>query len=61
MFVLSSPSGVGKTTLAKMMLQHAEHLHVSISYTTRQIRPGEVDGKDYFSQTEIHFKNARSG
>jgi guanylate kinase len=48
MFVLSSPSGVGKTTLAKMMLQHAEHLHVSISYTTRQIRPGEVDGKDYF-------------
>jgi len=48
MFVLSSPSGVGKTTLAKLMLQHAEHLHVSISFTTRKIRPGEVHGKDYF-------------
>lgn len=48
MFVLSSPSGVGKTTLARMMLKNAEHLYVSTSYTTRKIRPGEVDGKDYF-------------
>lgn len=48
MFVLSSPSGVGKTTLAKMLLKHTEHLHVSISYTTRKMRQGEVDGKDYF-------------
>ena len=48
MFVLSSPSGVGKTTLAKMLLGNTEHLYLSISYTTRNVRPGEIDGKDYF-------------
>jgi len=51
MFVLSSPSGAGKTTLAKLLLQNDKHIHSSISYTTRAPRDGEVDGVDY------HFTN----
>lgn len=48
MLVLSSPSGAGKTTLANLLLKSEPHLHSSISYTTRAIRPGEVHGKDYY-------------
>ncbi|MBS0236204.1 MAG: guanylate kinase [Proteobacteria bacterium] len=48
MFILSSPSGAGKTTLARMLLQKDKHLHTSISYTTRAPRPGERDGVDYY-------------
>ena len=47
MFVLSSPSGAGKSTIAGKLLQAEPGLGVSISYTTRPIRPGEVDGRDY--------------
>lgn len=47
MFVLSSPSGAGKSTIAGMLMQSEPGLGVSISYTTRPIRPGEVDGRDY--------------
>lgn len=47
LFVLSSPSGAGKSTIAKMLLASEPELSMSVSYTTRPIRPGEVDGKDY--------------
>lgn len=47
MFVLSSPSGAGKTTLSRRLLALDENLHLSVSVTTRPRRPGEVDGVDY--------------
>src|SRR5436305_8418414 len=47
MFVLSSPSGAGKTTLSRMLIAENPDLKMSVSVTTRQIRPGEVDGRDY--------------
>lgn len=46
--VLSSPSGGGKTTIAKALLAARDDLGYSISATTRPMRPGEEDGKDYF-------------
>ncbi|WP_243329659.1 guanylate kinase [Mesoterricola sediminis] len=47
-FVLSAPSGTGKSTLAKRLVQELPDLDFSISFTTRAPRAGEVDGKDYF-------------
>lgn len=47
LFVLSSPSGAGKSTIARMLREDQPELVVSVSYTTRPIRPGEVDGVDY--------------
>lgn len=52
LLVLSSPSGAGKTTLARALLESDTDIHLSVSVTTRPARPGEVDGKDY------HFINA---
>jgi len=48
MFILSSPSGAGKTTIARRILKKDGQIRLSVSYTTRPIRPGEVDGRDYF-------------
>lgn len=48
MFVLSSPSGAGKTTLSRRLLAEEEGVAMSVSVTTRGPRPGEVDGKDYY-------------
>ena len=47
MFILSSPSGAGKTTISRMLLGGDAAISLSVSATTRPIRPGEVDGKDY--------------
>ena len=47
MFILSSPSGAGKTTIARKLLQSDAGLAMSVSATTRAMRPGEVDGRDY--------------
>jgi guanylate kinase len=47
MFVLSSPSGAGKTTLSRMLLRADRHIKLSVSVTTRPKRPGETDGRDY--------------
>jgi guanylate kinase len=48
LFVLSSPSGVGKTTLTKKLASQNSQFVISISHTTRKPRPNEVDGKDYY-------------
>ncbi len=47
MFVLSSPSGAGKTTLARMLLKADRNVELSVSVTTRPKRRGEIDGRDY--------------
>ena len=47
LLVLSSPSGAGKTTLARRLLASDGHIELSVSVTTRKPRPGEVDGRDY--------------
>ena len=47
MFVLSSPSGAGKTTLSRMLIAEYPDLKMSVSVTTRPMRPGEVEGRDY--------------
>lgn len=53
MLVLSSPSGAGKTTLTRKLLEEDKGVALSVSVTTRKIRPGEKDGRDY------HFVNRR--
>jgi guanylate kinase len=47
LFIISAPSGAGKTSLVKALLGINPHIDLSISYTTRDPRPGERDGKDY--------------
>ena len=48
MFVLSSPSGAGKTTLTKKIAENNKSFKISISHTTRKPRPNEINGKDYY-------------
>ncbi|KLN60209.1 guanylate kinase [Kiloniella spongiae] len=55
MLVLSSPSGAGKTTISRILLEREEELTLSISATTRQMRPGEIHGKDYFFVSAEEF------
>jgi guanylate kinase len=55
MFVLSSPSGAGKTTLSRLLIERVEGLSLSVSATTRPKRPGEVDGRDYKFVDETTF------
>lgn len=55
MFVLSSPSGAGKTTLSRLLIDRVEGLSLSVSATTRPMRPGEVDGRDYKFVDETTF------
>lgn len=57
MFVLSSPSGAGKTTLSKRLLDKNPDIVISVSWTTRAPRPGEVDGRDYVFVDEARFKD----
>jgi guanylate kinase len=55
MFILSSPSGAGKTTISRRLLEHDADIRLSISVTTRSARPGEVDGKDYHFRSQAEF------
>ena len=56
LFVVSAPSGAGKTTLCTAMTDSLENLTHSISYTTRKPRPGEIDGRDYYFVSEQRFR-----
>lgn len=56
MLVLSSPSGAGKTTISRRLLELDDNLTLSVSMTTRPIRPGEIDGVDYRFVDEAVFK-----
>ena len=55
MFILSSPSGAGKTTISHKLLKHDPAIQLSVSATTRPIRPGEIDGKDYQFVSQAAF------
>ena len=56
MVILSSPSGVGKTTLTKKIQQKYHNFKISVSHTTRQPRSNEVDGVDYFFISKDKFE-----
>jgi guanylate kinase len=58
-FVITAPSGTGKTTLLKKLVAEDANLQFSISYTTRAPRPGEVDGNDYFFVSPDKFHDLR--
>ncbi len=55
MFILSSPSGAGKTTISRMLLERDPEIKLSVSATTRPMREGEVDGKDYHFVSREQF------
>jgi guanylate kinase len=57
--VVSAPSGAGKSTLCQMLLKRQKNLMFSVSVTTRQPRPGEVDGRDYFFVSDAAFNAMR--
>lgn len=57
--ILSSPSGGGKTTIAKELLRGRADIGYSVSCTTRPRRPGEIDGTDYFFLSRAEFEEAR--
>ena len=61
MFVLSSPSGVGKTTLTKKLAKNNTNFTISISYTTRKPRPSEINGKDYCFVNKEEFDSLIQG
>lgn len=56
LFVVTGPSGVGKGTVLHEVLQQLDRVHYSISATTRNPRPGEVDGKNYYFVTREQFE-----
>ena len=60
LFIISAPSGAGKTTLASRLFQEVPDLRPSISYTTRAPRKGEVNGRDYHFVSEEHFVQMRN-
>jgi guanylate kinase len=61
MFVLSSPSGAGKTTLSRLLIERMPGLRMSVSATTRAKRPGEVDGRDYLFVDKTRFEQMVAG
>ena len=56
LYIISAPSGAGKTSLVKEVISSLNSLSVSVSHTTRQKREGEIDGKDYFFISVEKFK-----
>ncbi|MFZ2301381.1 MAG: guanylate kinase [Gallionella sp.] len=62
LFVVSAPSGAGKTSLVHALLNINPQIDLSVSYTTRDPRPGEQDGKDYhFVSREVFLAMAKRG
>ena len=56
LFVVAAPSGAGKTTLVRLLLEREASVHLSISYTTRSPRPGEQDGREYHFVDTVAFQ-----
>lgn len=56
LYIISAPSGAGKTSLVKQLLAEMPRLAVSISHTTRPMRPGEIHGQDYFFVSVAEFQ-----
>lgn len=62
LFVISAPSGAGKTSLVRGLIQSTNDIQVSVSHTTREQRPGEVDGTDYhFVDKQAFTERLESG
>lgn len=59
LFVIAAPSGAGKTSLVRALMEQEPHLQFSISFTTRARRPTEVDGHDYFFVDQATFFRMR--
>ena len=58
--IISSPSGAGKTTLCKLLLKKMSNINLSISYTSRNKRLNEINGKDYFFVTKEKFNRLKN-
>ncbi len=61
LYVVAAPSGAGKTSLVKALMAREPRLRFSVSYTTRQPRPNEVDGRDYHFVTQSRFEDMIAG
>ena len=60
LLVISSPSGTGKTTICKKLLEYDKNIHLSVSVTTRRKRKNEVEGIDYYFRSKKDFLNLKS-
>lgn len=56
LFIVTAPSGAGKTSMVRALLAADQNVQLSISYTTRAMRPGEVDGRDYHFVSREQFQ-----
>ena len=54
--VISSPSGAGKTTICKKIIEEVDRIDLSVSVTTRQKRKDEINGRDYFFRSDKEFR-----
>jgi guanylate kinase len=59
LFIVAAPSGAGKTSLVKALVEKQDDVVLSVSHTTRPAREGEVDGKDYFFVSQEKFSTMR--
>ncbi len=59
LIIISSPSGAGKTTLCKLLLKKMKHINLSISYTSRNKRLNETDGRDYYFVSVKKFEQLK--
>ena len=60
LLVISSPSGTGKTTICKKLLEYDKNIHLSVSVTTRKKSKNEVEGIDYYFRSKKDFLNLKS-
>ena len=60
LLVISSPSGTGKTTICKKLVEYDKNIHLSVSVTTRKKRKNEVEGIDYYFRSKKDFLNLKS-